>query len=69
MSEQELKKLENQIDEIIQTCERLSNENSFLRKQQGALASERAGLIEKNEQARSRVEVMIQRLRSLEEES
>ena len=67
VTEQELKKLEFRLDELIQTIQRLKEENRSLRTQQDSMASERAGLIEKNELARSRVEAMINRLKSMEQ--
>ena len=45
----------------------LADENQRLRQQQEQLAGERALLLAKNEQARSRVEAMIARLKSLEQ--
>lgn len=62
----ELKKLENQIDELIRICDGLKNENLALRSQTESLSTDRASLLEKNEQARVRVEAMINRLRSME---
>jgi cell division protein ZapB len=59
--------LERQVDELIQLCRRLQEENSSLRTRQEALMTERGELIEKNEQARSRVEAMLSRLRAMEE--
>lgn len=67
VTEQELKKLEYRLDELIQTITRLKEENRSLRNQQDSLVSERAGLIEKNELARSRVEAMINRLKAMEQ--
>lgn len=67
VTEQELKKLEYRLDELIQTIGRLKEENRSLRTQQDSLVSERAGLIEKNELARSRVEAMINRLKAMEQ--
>lgn len=69
MGELELKKLEAGIDEMIRSCDRLKEENRALRKQQANLMSERAGLIEKTQQAHSRVETIIQRLKILEQET
>ena len=66
MDKPDLSALEAQIDELIQRCERLSNENQALRDQQGSLVTERASLIEKSEIARTRVEAMIARLRAME---
>lgn len=65
-SESDLQKLENQIDALIDTVAQLKQENTSLRHQQDNLLSERSQLIEKTELARTRVEAMITRLRSLE---
>jgi cell division protein ZapB len=65
-SELDLNKLETQVDELIRTIGRLTEENRNLRGKQQELMSERAELIEKTELARSRVEAMISRLRSIE---
>ena len=66
-AEQDLKKLETQIDELIQTVDRLKEENRTLRSRQDNLTSERAQLIERNDMARTRVEAMINRLKALEQ--
>ncbi len=65
-SESDLQKLENQIDELIDTVGQLKQENTTLRHQHDHLITERSQLIEKTELARTRVEAMITRLRSLE---
>ena len=67
MAEPDVKKLEYLIDELIKVCEDLKRENDLLRDRQSSLATERTRLIEMNEQARSRVEAMISRLKSLEQ--
>ncbi len=56
-----------QVDRLVEACRRLSEENRSLRQSQEQLAGERAGLLARNEQARSRVEAMISRLKSLEQ--
>ena len=58
--------LEEKIDHLIRICNQLADENRSLRDQQSSLLSERAALVEKSEQARSRVEAMISRLRAME---
>ncbi|MDR3447276.1 MULTISPECIES: TIGR02449 family protein [Dyella] len=63
---QELAALGEQVDRLLDTVRRLNEENRSLRHSQEQLASERAGLMARNEQARSRVEAMIQRLKALE---
>lgn len=65
-TETDLQQLEQRIDELIDTVGLLKNENTSLRQQKDKLVSERSQLIEKTELARSRVEAMISRLRSLE---
>ena len=66
LSEQDLKGLEIRVNELIATCEELKKENNLLKLQQDSYSSERATLIDKNEQARKRVEAMITRLKSME---
>ncbi|WP_114238952.1 TIGR02449 family protein [Dyella sp. C9] len=63
---QELAALGEQIDRLLDAVRRLTEENRSLRHSQEQLANERAGLMARNEQARSRVEAMIQRLKALE---
>jgi cell division protein ZapB len=63
---QELEALGRQVDRLLDTVRRLSEENRSLRHSQEQLAGERASLLARNEHARSRVEAMIQRLKSLE---
>jgi cell division protein ZapB len=65
-TEDDLRQLEQRIDELIDTVGLLKNENTSLRQQKDKLVTERSQLIEKTEMARSRVEAMISRLRSLE---
>jgi len=67
--ELDLKKLEVRVEELIRACAQLKNENSSLRSQQENLVAERADLIEKTDQAKIRVEAIITRLKSMEEES
>jgi cell division protein ZapB len=55
------------VDRLVELCRRLSEENRSLRHSQEQLANERASLMARNEQARSRVEAMISRLKSLEQ--
>lgn len=62
----ELAALGQQLDRLLETVRRLTEENRSLRHSQEQLSGERAGLMARNEQARSRVEAMIQRLKSLE---
>lgn len=65
-TETDLQQLEQRTAELIDTVGLLKNENTSLRQEKDKLVSERGQLIEKTELARSRVEAMISRLRSLE---
>jgi cell division protein ZapB len=65
--EQELKKLDRRLDELMATVVKLKEENRALRTAQDNLATERSVLIQKNDQVRHRVEAMIGRLRSMEQ--
>ncbi|MBK1716503.1 TIGR02449 family protein [Thiocystis violacea] len=67
LANSELDQLELQIDALIRLNERLRDENASLRVRQETLVAERSELIEKTEQARSRVEAMLSRLRAMEE--
>ena len=66
LNEQELKGLEIRVNDLINTCEELKKENQLLKLQQDSYSTERASLIDKNEQARKRVEAIITRLKSME---
>ena len=69
MADSEVAKLEKRVDELIVTCDKLKDENSLLRGRQSALVEERAGLIEKTDITRARVEAMLVRLKSLRQEA
>lgn len=63
-----MEQLEQKVAELIGLCTVLSRENRALRAQQQNWSAERAKLIEKNELAKSRVESMITRLKTLEQD-
>jgi cell division protein ZapB len=62
----ELRRLERRVDELVATIEQLKEENRALRQRQETLMTERANLLQKNEQVRARVEAMIGRLKGME---
>lgn len=65
-AEARIAELSRQVDELVALCQRLRQENESLKHQQATLSGERARLVEKNEQARARVEAMISRLKAME---
>jgi cell division protein ZapB len=64
--DQELKRLERRIDELLTTVQQLKEENRALRQRQETLAAEKTSLLSRNEQVRTRVEAMIGRLKGME---
>ena len=67
--EHELKRLEKRVDALVGVCDKLQDENKTLKQRQDVLTSERANLLQKNEQVRARVEAMIGRLKAMEQGS
>jgi len=66
MSDTDIIKLENRIDELITICDQLKNENSVLRERQEIMSKERERLIEKADLAKVRVETILNRLKTME---
>lgn len=64
--EHEITRLEEQVGSLLDLVETLARENHSLRTQQETLSAERAGLLEKHDQVRNRVDAIITRLKSLE---
>ncbi|MEZ5562436.1 MAG: TIGR02449 family protein [Gammaproteobacteria bacterium] len=62
----ELERLEKRLDELVLITNQLKDENRSLRQRQDTLIAERATLLQKNEQVRSRVEAMVGRLKAME---
>ena len=62
----ELAGLTRALDAALERLRRLAEENTSLRRGRDQMAGERAALMARNEQARTRVEAMIERLKSLE---
>lgn len=69
MSDTDITNLENRIDELITICDQLKSENTVLRERQDLMVDERERLIEKADMARTRVEGILTRLRSMEQQA
>ncbi len=67
--EQLFKNLENRVDEFIALCEEYKRHNKSLQHRETQLSEERANLMKKNDLARAKVEAMISRLKSLEQDT
>ena len=63
---QQLQDLAAKVEQLADLCRHLSEENRMVRSTHDQLVGERAQLLTTNEQARSRVEAMIHRLKSME---
>ena len=68
-TEQQLRQLEARIDDLLRISARLRQENQSLHEREAKLVEERAQLLKKNDVARNKVEAIISRLKSLEQES
>ena len=66
MADNSLKDLEHKIDELVALCKQLNRENRALKSDNAGWRDERRDLMDKNELARSKVEAMIDRLRTME---
>lgn len=66
MADNQLKALAQKIDQLIELCNELNRENQMLKTENAGWQQERQDLIDKNELARSKVEAMINRLRTME---
>ena len=62
----ELVRLEKRVEELLAAMEHLKEENHALHQRHESLANERATLVNRNEQVRTRIEAMIGRLKTLE---
>jgi cell division protein ZapB len=62
----EIRNLESRIDQLIELCQRLEQENDSLKSENRDLLTEHARLVEKTRLARARIESMIGRLKALE---
>ena len=58
--------MQSKVQDVVNLCVQLRQENKALVEQQNELVEERSKLIEKNEMARAKVEQMISRLKSME---
>lgn len=67
MSDTSFNTLEDKVDELIQLCHDMKNENQILRDDKHSWENERNSLNEKNQLARTRLEKVLQRLKTLEQ--
>lgn len=66
-TDKDLQRLEKQLRTLLTQIQKLSEENHSLHVRQEALVTERAALVAKNDEARTKVEAMINRLKGLEQ--
>ena len=66
MLAEDLRALESKVDDLIELCEALANENRALRDRNRAWAVEKSDLVERNELARSKIDALIDRLKSMD---
>lgn len=68
MSDPVFKNLEEKVDALIQLCADMKKENQVLREKEHHWQVERNSLLSKNQLARSRLEKVLDRLKSLQQE-
>ena len=66
-TDKDLRRLEKQLHTLLGQIEKLREENRSLHTRQDSLVAERASLVAKNDDARTKVEAMINRLKGLEQ--
>lgn len=66
LHDQEFRSLEHRVEELIDLCLRLHEENAALKRQHTEMLVERAQLVEKNAAAKQRVESILLRLKGME---
>ncbi len=66
MPDTQFEVLEQKIDDLIKLCAQLNRENVSLKAEVRGWADERESLLERNAQAKTRVEAMLERLRTME---
>ena len=64
----ELSTLEKRIDELIAFCDQLERKQESIAIEQQKWLQERSRLLEKNELAKTKIEAMIMRLKSLDQD-
>jgi len=64
----DIENLEAKIDELILLCDELERKQAVMQADRDTWVRERNRLLEKNELAKTKVEAMIMRLKSLEQE-
>ncbi|KAF0811132.1 hypothetical protein A167_00164 [Alcanivorax sp. S71-1-4] len=67
-SDEQLRQLEARVEELLSISARLREENQTLHTRELRLMEERAQLLKKNDVAKAKVEAIISRLKSLEQE-
>lgn len=68
MSDSSFKSLEAKVDALIQLCGEMKNENQRLREKEHEWQLERTNLLNKNQLAKSRLEKVLERLKTLQQE-
>ena len=67
MSEERFDNLSGKIDDLIDLCEDMKRENQALKAHDNSWQSERKQLMDKNKQAKSKLESILVRLRAMDQ--
>lgn len=66
MTEEKFHALNEKVDSLIDLCDEMKRENQALRASEHSWESERRDLVDKNKQAKSRLEAILVRLKALD---
>lgn len=66
MSELDYKALELKVNQLIELCRKLDAQNKTLMQEKSSWKAERVQILQQKEEARSKVEAMITRLKAME---
>lgn len=67
MEPSSIERLSNKVEQLLEYCGKLEQDNASLRSLENEWRAERTKLLEKNDLARNKIEAMIGRLKSLEQ--
>lgn len=67
MEASQLKVFSDKVEQLLAYCQKLESDNSTLKAQQDEWSGERIKLMQKNDLAKNKIESMIGRLKSLEQ--
>ena len=66
MTEESFQNLSNKVDDLIELCSEMKRENQLLKASESSWHSERKKLLEKNKEAKTRLQSILTRLKAMD---